>query len=237
MGEVYLFFADQNPRGRWQPRLLADSVLRREISKDGSTVLVPLEEATQLSRVSPFEKAAPLVPGPVDEALFLEAIERSLEGNVAWEWSTPMVKLEDVSIVAKSVPTECSFMNSSGRNIRWSTFDSGGRVNISSTSGGDPSMPGGGFSEVAGAISRWNSDVDPTSLNLRYAGTSSFIFSSCKSGELDDYPPSGTNVVVFDDPCDDIADLCGCSGTLGFGGPWFGGSHTHDGTSWTSSEQ
>ena len=234
MGEVYLFFADQNPRGRWQPRLLADSVLRREIAKDGSTVLVPLEEATQLSRVSPFEKAAPLVPGPVDEALFLEAIERSLDGNVAWEWSTPMVKLEDVSIVAKSVPTECSFMNSSGRNVRWSTFDSGGRVNISATSGGDPSIAGGGFSEVGGAISRWNSDVDPTSLNLRYAGTSSFIFSSCKSGELDDYPPSGTNVVVFDDPCDDIADLSGCSGTLGFGGPWFGGSHTHDGTSWTT---
>ena len=234
VGEVYLFFADQNPRGRWQPRLLADSVLRREIAKDGSAVLVPLDEATQLSRVSPFEKAAPLVPGPVDEDLFLEAVERSLQGNIAWEWPQGMVKLEDSFVASKSVPSDCGFMNSSGTNIRWKTFDSGGRVDIRATSGGDPSMSGGGFSEVGGAVSRWNSDVDPTSLNLRYAGTSSFTFSSCNSGELDDYPPSGTNVVIFDDPCDDIADLSGCSGTLGFGGPWFGGTHTHDGTSWTT---
>ena len=233
-GEVYLFFADQNPRGRWQPRLLADSVLRREIAKDGSTVLVPLDEATQLSRVSQFEKAEALVPGPVDEALFLEAIERSLGGEIGWYWSPQMVKLEDVSAVAKSVPSQCSFMNSSGRNIRWKTFDTGGQVSIFATVGGDPSISGGGFSEVSGAISRWNSDVDPTSLNLRYAGTSSFTFSSCNSGELDDYPPSSTNIVVFDDPCDDIADLSGCSGTLGFGGPYFGGTHTHDGTSWTT---
>ena len=159
VGEVYLFFADQNPRGRWQPRLLADSVLRREIAKDGSAVLVPLDEATQLSRVSPFEKAAPLVPGPVDEDLFLEAVERSLQGNIAWEWPQGMVKLEDSFVASKSVPSECSFMNSSGTNIRWKTFDSGGRVDIRATSGGDPSMSGGGFSEVGGAVSRWNSDV------------------------------------------------------------------------------
>ena len=44
-GEVYLFYADRDPRGRWQPRLMADSVLRQAIAKDGSTVLVPLEEA------------------------------------------------------------------------------------------------------------------------------------------------------------------------------------------------
>ena len=30
-GQVYLFFADRNPRGRWQPRLMADSVLRRDV--------------------------------------------------------------------------------------------------------------------------------------------------------------------------------------------------------------
>ena len=28
-GEVYFFFADRDPRGRWQPRLMADSVLRQ----------------------------------------------------------------------------------------------------------------------------------------------------------------------------------------------------------------
>jgi hypothetical protein len=234
-GEVYLFFADQNPRGRWQPRLLADSVLRRETAEDGSTILVALEEASQLTRISKFGGAAALIPGPVKEAAFLEAIDQSLDGESGWDWSSMMAEYQDVSALAKAEPGECAFMLNSGRNIRWKTFDTGGQVSISATAGGDPSIAGDGFSEVSGAISRWNSDVDPTSLNLRYAGTSSFTFSSCNPGELNDFPPSGTNVVVFDDPCDDIADLSsGCSGTLGFGGPYSGSSHTHDGTSWAT---
>ncbi len=235
VGNVYLFFADEDPRGRWQPRLMADSVLRREIAEDGSKVLVPLDEAIQLSRVSQFEKAVPLVPGPVKEAVFLDAIEQSLNGKSGWDWSPLMAEVEDEFAFAKAVPGECSFMESSGRNIRWNRWDSGGTaLRIYSTSGGDPSVSGGGFSEVSGAISRWNNDVDPTSLNLSYGGTSSFSFGVCKDDELNDYPPSGTNVVVFDDPCDDIAELSGCSGTLGFGGPWFGGTHTHDSTSWST---
>ena len=44
--------------------------------------------------------------------------------------------------------------------------------------------------------------------------------------------PSGSNIVVFNDPCDDIPDLTGCSGTLAFGGPWFGGTHSFDGQDW-----
>jgi hypothetical protein len=231
-GRVYLFFADRDPRGRWQPRLMADSVLRREIAEDGSRVLVPLEEAMDLSRVSQFGKAAALVPGPVDEDLFIDAINRGLAGKMTWDWSPLMAELEDVFAPPKSVPGICNFMTASGRDIRWKTFDTGGRVDIYATEDGDPSISGGGFAQVSGAISRWNNDVDPTSLNLRYAGTSSFTFSSCNPGEGDDYPPAGTNVVVFDDPCDDIADLSDCSGTLGFGGPWYGGTHTFDGTSW-----
>ena len=234
-GQVYLFFADQNPRGRWQPRLLADSVLRRETAKDGSTILVALEEASELSRVSKFGGAAPLIPGPVKEAVFLEAIRQSLGGKSSWDWSSMMADYQDVSGFAKAEPNECAYMENSGKSIRWNRWDSGGSaLVISATSGGDPSISGGGFGEVSGAISRWNNDVDPTSLDLRYGGTSSFTFGSCNSGEKNDFPPAGANVVVFDDPCDDIADLSDCSGVLGFGGPYSGGSHTHDGVSWAT---
>ncbi len=234
-GQVYLFFADQNPRGRWQPRLLADSVLRRETARDGSTILVALEEASELSRVSKLGGAAPLIPGPVKETVFLEAIRQSLGGKSGWDWSSMIADYQDVSAFAKAEPGECAYMKNSGRSIRWNRWDSGGSaLVISATSGGDPSISGGGFGEVSGAIGRWNNDVDPTSLDLTYGGTSSFTFGSCNSGEQNDFPPARTNVVVFDDPCDDIADLSGCSGVLGFGGPYSGGTHTHDGVAWAT---
>mgnify|MGYP000028255635 CR=1 FL=1 len=51
----------------WQPRLLADSVLRRAAAKDGSAVLVPVPESTQIERMSGFGPNAALVPAPVRE--------------------------------------------------------------------------------------------------------------------------------------------------------------------------
>jgi hypothetical protein len=229
-GQVYLFFADRNPRGRWQPRLMADSVLRREAAKDGRVILVALDEASHLNRVSDFDKSGGLIPGPVYEDEFLLALKQSLQGKFGWVWE-PLMAWDEHSPTTKAVPGECAFMSGGGRNIRW---NSGPTVTIRATQNGDPSISGGGFSQVSGAVSAWNNEPDPTSFNLTYGSPSSFTFSSCNSGEQNDYPPSGQNVVVFDDPCDDIGDLSGCSGTLGFGGPWYGGSHTHDGTLWNT---
>jgi hypothetical protein len=234
-GKVYLLFADQDPRGRWQPRLMADSVLRREIAKDGSAVLVPLEEASHLNRVAANGTSAALVPAAVAERPFIDALERKLAGETGWSWE-PMIADASVGEFAlKSVPGGCAFMEDTGgtRNIRWNRWDSGGSaLVIRAEDDGDSSVAGGGFSEVSSAISRWNSDPDPTSINLSYGGTTNFSFGSCASGNLNDFPPAGNNIVVFNDPCSDIADLSGCSGTLGFGGPYFGSTHSFDGTSW-----
>ncbi|MBD3854448.1 MAG: hypothetical protein IFJ96_06670, partial [Acidobacteria bacterium] len=90
-GEVYLFFADRDPRGRWQPRLMADSVLRQAITEDGSKVFVPLEEASRLSRVGGFGHDASLVPGPVNKEKFIVALERRLAGKPGWDWA-PLVR-------------------------------------------------------------------------------------------------------------------------------------------------
>jgi len=238
-GKVYLVFADRDPRGRWQPRLMADSVLRQEIAEDGSKVLVPLEEASHLSRVGSVDPNTPLVPGPVDEKRFIAALERRLDGNPGWDWAPMMAELDSTADFLKLVPGECAFMNSGGRNVRWSKFDFGQSQSVWAEDDGDSSLTGSGFAQVSGAVSRWNTDPDPTSLNLVYAGTKNVGTSWCDELHDEDIPywdapPSNSNAVVFNDPCNDIPDLnlSNCTGTLAFGGPWFGGTHTFDGASW-----
>ena len=236
-GEVYLLFSDRNPGGRWQPRLMADSVLRREVAEDGSRVLVPLAESADLGRLGGYDKSAQLVPGAVSEENFIQAIERSLAGDSEWNWAPLMSDSFNAGEMWKAVPGGCSFMSAT-YNIRWSKFDTGGSQAIYAENTPDASISGGGYTQVQGAVSRWNS-AGNTSLNITYGGQKDIGVGWCdgltdESQQDWDIPPSSANTVVFGDPCDDIPDLNGCSGTLGYGGPWYGGSHTFDGTSWNT---
>jgi hypothetical protein len=216
-GKVYLVFADRDPRGRWQPRLLADSVLRQEIAEDGSKVLVPLEEASHLSRVSGFGPNAPLVPGPVDEKKFVAALERRLDGKPGWDWA-PLTSSGGSDLYAKDAPVGCVFMtydDGDGNPIRWRLFDTGGTRSMAADSNGEPSLSGGGFDEVQSALARWNA-VSSTSLSVSYGGASASPPSRCT-----DETDITANAVLFGDPCDEIPDLTGCSGVLAWGGPSF----------------
>jgi hypothetical protein len=240
-GRVYLFFADKNLRGRWQPRLMAASVLRRELDKQGRWILVPLEEAAHLNRMGPkLEKSEPLSV-PVFEAIFLERLAGVVERGEIWTSDGVAVPLEDLPSnlrpLLKYDRSSCVFMENGGFPIRWRKFDQGRSQGIWADSDGE-AWPGvDGFSQVDNAIRRWNNDPDPTSLDLFYGGTTSFTRwdnpDSCNDGEQDDFPQSSDNVVVFNDPCSDIADLSGCSGTLAFGGPYFYTNTYHwDGQNW-----
>jgi hypothetical protein len=216
-GKVYLVFADSDPRGRWQPRLMADSVLRQEIAEDGSKVLVPLEEASHLSRVGSVDPNASLVPGPVDEKQFIAALERRLDGKPGWDWA-PLTRFSGSDLYVKDAPVGCVFMtydDGDGNPIRWRLFDTGGTRSMAADSNGDPSFPDGGFDEVQGALARWNA-VSSTSLSVSYGGASASPPSRCT-----DETDITANAVLFGDPCDEIPDLTGCSGTLAFGGPSF----------------
>ena len=222
-GEVYLFFADRDPRGRWQPRLMADSVLRQAITEDGSKVFVPLEEASRLSRVGGFGPDASLVPGPVNKEKFIVALERRLGGKPGWDWA-PLVRDDGSDLYAKDAPTGCVFMTydaGDGNPIRWRLFDTGGTQSMAADSNGDSSLAGGGFAEVQGALARWNA-VGSTSVSVSYGGASASPPSSCTGGT-----DITANAVVFDDPCDEMTDLNGCSGTLAFGGPSFYSTTTY----------
>ncbi len=228
-GEVYLFFADRGADGVWRPRLLADSVLLEEQAEDGVKLLAPLPEASQINRITGFSTDAALVPGPVDEKRFIAAIERRLGGKPGWDWA-PLVRSGGADDGAKSAPAGCVFMTydaGDGNPIRWKLFDTGGTQAMAADSNGDPSLPGGGFAEIQKALGRWNG-VSLTSVSVSYGGASASPPSVC-TGNTD----ITTNAVVFDDPCDEIPDLNGCSGTLAFGGPsFFTSTYTWDEQQW-----
>jgi hypothetical protein len=229
MGSEYLIFAGRHRDGRWRPRLLADGVLRREVEDDGTRVLVPLEESLELERLGR-ESDRGLVPGPMVEHLFVDRLREARDGRVAWSWRGLRADSAHSWPLLKVAPVGCAFLTYQDRKIRWQRFDLGGSLAIWSERAGDPDLADGGVAMVSGAVDRWMS-IDGSSLDLSYAGSKEFTM-TCTDGEEDDTPPAGADIVVFDDPCDDIDDLAGCSGTLAFGGPWFGGSHAFDGENW-----
>lgn len=238
-GEIYFFFADRTPRGRWQPRLMADSVLRREIADDGSAVLVPLDEATHLNRMkSDFESSATLVPGAVDEKRFTDAIDRSLAGEPGWNWAPLLKTFDSAGDFLKSAPGVCSFMKASdGQELRWRTFDTGGSVRVYADDTGELAGGVSGITEVGGAVSRWNDQSGNNTIRLSFGGGQPYTMDCVDPSGLNDplpnEPDEGDNFVVFNDPCDEISDLSGgCSGTIGVGGPWVRSSHSFDNQTW-----
>ncbi len=147
-GETYLFFADKGMDGRWRSRLMAESVLRRVTTEEGAANLVPLPEASQIERVTGFGKNSALVPGPVEERRFIDALRKRLEGRPGWSWSDLVVREDDAAAAFKVAPSGCEFMTYPEDNlpIRWRKFDNGGSQTIAAESAGDPSVTGRGLS-------------------------------------------------------------------------------------------
>jgi hypothetical protein len=233
-GHVYLLFLDQKPTGEWLPRTMAYGILRRVTGRDGSTLLAPLPEQTD---VQPFLREDGILPEPVEtyvEGALLPHLREVAASRQRWNARAVTARSEQVpmEVYAMAPPAGCSFMqDGNGNNLRWNVFDTGGSATMNADSDGDPSISGGGFTELQSAISDWNG-IPSTTIDVRYGGTMPYTL-PCTS-DPQDHPPYGTNIVIFNDPCSDIAELTGCSGTLGYGGPWYSGTHTlaSDGTTW-----
>ena len=223
-GGVYLLFLREMDDGSYFPSLLSWGLLKRVRSESGESILEPLGEAGSLMLAGGGSGAV----ASFFQKSLLAHLTRFLRGASGWDDIAAGAISTTVDEGSQSPPSTCAFMSSGGMNIRAKIFDTGGSSTIYANSDGDPSISGGGFSQLQGAIGDWMG-VSGTRLRIIYGGPKSFQL-TCTSDP--DYPPSGTNIVVFNDPCSDIPDLTGCSGTLGLGGPWFSGTHTFDGATW-----
>ena len=231
-GSRYLLFLDGSAAGAMRPAMLSYGILREQPGRAGVRLLAPLPEAAQLRPFPRHDGQLPEEIGIYREDALIGLVGRILRGEAGWDARQALATSADIplQVAVAAPPAGCSFMNSGGQNIRWDVFDTGGSVSIYASAAPDPSISGGGYAQVEGAVDDWMA-VASTSLNLSYGGALSYSM-TCTSGQ--DTPGSGVNIVMFNDPCNDISNLSSCTGVLGFGGPWFGDTHTFDGSTWYS---
>ena len=249
-GQVYLLFLHRKNTGQWLPQAMAYGLLRRVAGRDGSILLAPVPEAAD---VEPFPRPDGILPEKVEtyrEATLVAHLRAVASGSAEWSARRVLAAGDQVPIEvqAQSVPSSCRYITAPNPPSptppppfpRWpyNTSSSPGQVNIYySPSGGDASVSGGGIAQLQGAVNGWMG-IPNISLDLAYAGlksgyTMSCTDTSCMSGS-DPIPCYGdfanAGVVVFNDPCGEVP-----AGTeLGFGGPWWGSTHTFDGFTWDS---
>jgi hypothetical protein len=111
---------------------------------------------------------------------------------------------------------------SSDAPARWYQADSGQAVRIDIERGGNPLGDGpAAVAEMQRAVDAWTNV--PESRLVLEIGDDDYDYTGHHSSSPTDYY-SGKNVILFDDPYNDISDPINCSGVLAIGGYWRSGS-------------
>jgi hypothetical protein len=229
-GRNYLLFLDQAPGNRWQSKMMAYGLLE-EVAEGG--LLKAMPEAEKIEIKSLGNGVLDRTPEPVGlyrrDAL-LQHLGEVVQGA---RWDRQRVAAEplfqtrwEALAALTNPPTSCVFLTDSGDGLpmRWFGFETASQTaTVLATTPGQTGIADGGAGAVQAAIAAWTNHSDSV-IRYSYGGTRARSINCSGSFDFDQ------NGVVFNDPCNDIADLSGCSGTLAFGGAFYGNStQTHDG--------
>lgn len=206
-GEVYLLFLSARPGGAWAPTLLSYGLLVRKAGLWGRSLLLPVAEHGALEAVVRPDGVVVEVPGPYREAELLAHLRAVAAGRARWSARAVLALPQEVPVSVQAIPSGCVYLTSPPLRWPYNTARPPGTVQIWGEATGDLSRPGGGFAEVEGAVGDWSA-VPGTGLSLAYAGKKAYTL-TCTGGT--DFP-ADTEIVIFNDPCDDLPDLVGCSG-------------------------
>jgi S-layer family protein len=229
-GRNYLLFLDRAPGGRWRSKMMAYGLLEED---ESSGLLRPLPEAARIEAVAS-KSFEPVVVYRKETVL---AHLREVARGAPWSYqqATAGVSrgdfLQATAEPLATSPSGCQFLTDGGDNlpIRWFGYEDGSQTTtIVPTTPGQTGISDGGVSAVQQGVTAWTDH--PDSVIRFFSGPTRPRSITC-SGSFD----YDQNAVVFNDPCDDIADLSGtCSGTLAFGGALYDNTVTrsHDGELW-----
>lgn len=224
-GKNYLLFLDPAPGGRWRSKTLAYGLL-----EEAGDLLKPLPQADRIEVRA--GKAAVEPVGIYRRAELLTHLKEVARGA---RWNRERVvaaqggALTSAFEALHSKPAECAFLAdpNDGFPIRWFGYEDGSKtVTISPTTPGQTGIADGGVSAVQQGISSWTNHPDSA---IRFTAGSTRASAIACSGNFD----IDSGAVIFNDPCEDVADLSSCVGTLAFGGATYSLAHQeHDGESW-----
>lgn len=210
-GERYLLFLHRGGRG-WQPRMMAYGLLRENVANG---LLEPLEAVRAIELLSPTGTSYEPVGAYRRDALLRHLAEvgrgtpwdasRAREGLVV-RWGEPQS--------VHNAPEACVYFDGdAGDPIRWFGFESGVSTSIFYTTPGQAGISDGGRSAVQEGIAAWTLQPD-SAIRYEYDGSRENQVGNCDN-------PEYFGNVTFNDPCDVIPPLDGCSGTAGVAGAFF----------------
>ena len=235
-GKTYLLFLSRLQEDVWQASMLSYAAF--ELNElQGMQVFQPFSLGNEVHIDNQHNQIEPL---DIYRAKELKAMLKEVVGGRA-QWNKDKLVSYDMQEWSHhqrgAEPSHCTFLSSEPW-ARWQDLAST-NLPVRYHTGGDAGCASAP-SRIASAISQMNSMYP--GVNLSNAGTHNFNPSCSGEGATDDEFTTYVNtqlggnrhlLIQFDDPCNEIPNLSGCSGTYAFGGLyWFGSQHTFNGMNW-----
>jgi hypothetical protein len=222
-GRNYLLFLDRGPTGRWRSKALAYGLLEESA---GGARLRPLPEAGRIEASAAKGRGVEPVGVYGREAL-VRHLKEVVKGS-RWDRrragfvGAPLTAATAAVAGGGTAPSDCELLPDEGDGIpiRWFGFENGSKtVSIIATTPGQTGIADGGVAAVQQGAAAWTHHPDSV-IRLQFGGTRARSLTCSANFDMDQ------GAVVFNDPCDDLADLSGCVGTLAFGGALYSNSTT-----------
>lgn len=238
-GKTYLLFLHQIDNKVWRASMLSYAAFEM-VQKGQENLLVPFDLGSEVHlHVGP-NQAAP-EPLAVYKTNKLVSMLRNVVGSTQ-NWDSHKVATNynpnDFEAGFRGTPPgHCSFLSTTPY-ARWPNFDTES-LPILYHEDGDASCVTAP-AEIGAAVGNINGSY--LGVDLSNAGTHDFVPSCAGQGATDseftdwidnNLSSNRHEIIQFDDPCNEIADLVGCNGTLAFGGLyWYSSTHNAQGMDW-----
>ncbi len=236
-GSTYLLFLEKRESGLYHP-ICFSYYSFEEITMKSQSYLVPSEHAKEFELVMD-DEVEPLAVYRKEG--LIQELKAVVQNQKAWSSKTFATEMHHHDFFGqnhkRSEPNHCNYLTSNGKYFRWKDFATSSVAVHYSVSGQSGCSTANAKAQQA--INEINSAYP--SVNLVDGGTVNYSptcqYGSALGSSYRNWIATNLNgqrhvVIQYDDPCNEIADLSGCSGTLAIGGLYGIGSHNYNGESW-----
>jgi len=236
-GATYVLFLEDRGEGLYHPICFSYYTFE-EITKGGHSYMVPSEHAKEFHLETSYE-AEPLYV--YEKEGMLHELGAVLNRNKAWSSHEIRTQLTYEDFYPerhqRAAPSHCTYLSSGGNGFRWQNFESQPVTVSYVATGASGCSSANTYAQACVNVLNTNYAgldlIDGGTIPSPAAcGDGSAIGSDFRSWIGSNLGGNRHIVIQYDDPCNEITNLTGCSGTLAIGGLYGIGTHTYDGDTW-----